>query len=565
MSGLDTIVGLDLGRHAVKAAWVQKRGKRAVIRRTEQLLLPADLRDTRDVIAQWVERTGLSGERCAVRLPGQHAIFQPFRIPAEDPRTPEQAAAMEVVKFNEMASESMVHGHSTFTVDETDRRLLLAMARPSLLDQAIAAAQATGVEIVDVIPGPVAFFSALESLLQPRQAPVMAVNIGHSATEIAVGAMEGLMFARAFSGGGQMFTEALAKAEKLSSVQAENLKLREGSLAKEGGSTAATLRPVAELWVSEVQSCLSVYGNLFSEASARPSRVVLCGGGAALDGLPEFVAEHLQIETARVDALPDNPRLKDPARFTTAVGLGRAALGLAKSPISLLPSDLRDELTFRTQKPFWIAAGITAALILAVSLLGGYRDFYRRERHLRSDQESLRRRQSLVSRIESTSHGAEQLRKLAVPLREMIDAGPRMLELVTLIAEAKAEDDWIWMVTDGDSYFAGEQKPEPDAKPYTTSLVHRRAYARPARTAKPAPETRSGQPVRFDTLIVEGFTSAENSLASVRDLISRLAAAEYVVGADHLEDDRVMHAERPDMPVPPNMQRFALRITLNTP
>ena len=69
--------------------------------------------------------------------------------------------------------------------------------------------------------------------------------------------------------------------------------------------------------------------------------------------------------------------------------------------VRLVPRAIRDEWMFRRQKPFWVAAGIAAGLILAVSLLGGWYDSARMERQLRDQRASLERRRNLVAQIEA--------------------------------------------------------------------------------------------------------------------------------------------------------------------
>ena len=168
----------------------------------------------------------------------------------------------------------------------------------------------------------------LEAAGESHDKPFIYANIGGSGTELAVGAPHiGLMFARAFSSGGQTFTDALASANKVPRNRAEIDKIEHGcvttaesapsedehsrpqlalkssappvNLPSTDGAMTSPLLRAADLWVSEIQSSLSVYRSLYTDPATRPARVVLTGGGALLAGFPEYISEKLEIEVVK--------------------------------------------------------------------------------------------------------------------------------------------------------------------------------------------------------------------------------------------------------------------------
>jgi len=547
MAKTDTVVGLDIGKFAVKAAWVRLRSGSPIVTRTEQLHLPPDGSNPTSLIASWAEQAGLGNTACVVGLSGQQAMFQPFVLPPGDPRTEEQAAAMEVVKFNEMASETMLYDLAPFAFNPGERRLLVAMARPTVVDQLIALTEDIGVKAVDVVPSPVALFNALEMASEPHDGPTIYVNVGHATTELAIGSSVGLLFARTFSSGGRMFTEALSRSGGLAYSRAEELKIAEGFVPDPDSSVESPLAQTTDLWLSELESCLSVYKSLFAERKTQPVQIVLTGGASQLRGFREYVEKKTLLPTVHAEHVRGSRKPEEATTYGVAIGLALSRLGVEPVTISLLPPHLREELTLRQQKPYWIAAAVVGGLILAVSLVGGCRDLRRIKNELGTQRASLKRRQELVQQIEAIKAGTAQIRHMATPIRGLLHAAPLLRDLITLVAETKNEDDQITMVCDADTYFKTNPLGPSDEE---ASRGRRLADAKLKR------DDIATNPV-CERVIIEGFTKQSN-LSTVKGLIASIKEADYVQSADLVGDDKLVdpdtrYAAR-------NLKRFVIEV-----
>ncbi len=545
-------IGLDIGGAFARAAWVTRDREGLRVERVESVALPAAGR-VEDVIRPWLAKIGLAGRSCVLGLPGAQCMFQPILQPEDDPRAPADAAAVEVLKYNEMVSEAMVYGFAPFTAGE-ERRILLTMARPDAVDLRLAMARALEIGVADLVPMPVAWFRGLRLRAAAAGAPEGEVRLylaaGASGTELAIGRGDDLWFARAFSAGGRLFTDRLARKEGMPVARAERAKVEQGSLATDAPH-AASLRAAADAWLGEVSACLSVYRGLYPGASARVARVLLAGGAAALPGLAAYASERLDLP---VDVVPDTGGVAPDA---TAGAVGLAASGAAgavsdAAGLSLLPARLRDEIVFRRQKPYWIGAGAAAAAILAVSLLGGYRDIRRRSRALSEQRESLVRRQAINAEIEQWRAQADLLAAMARPVDRRLASGPALRDVLNLVAEAKHPDDWITLISDEESYF------ETDSARRGSPTAPRR---RPRGGEEPEDETPAPEPA-MKRLIVEGYTR-QHGLGTVRDLITRLVASERVQSADLLGDD-ALPEDRASRPTPsPPARRFVIDVRVD--
>jgi len=558
MAERGTVVGLDVGRYAVKAAWVELRGGSPVVRRTEMLRLPLDTSDALGVIRPWAEKLKLAGSSCVLAVPGPEAIFQPLVLPPADPRTIEQAASIEVLRFNEMASETMQYGHLQFAGNPGERRLLLSMARPSVVEPLLLFARELGMNLVDLVPAPAALFAALAGDTATLAEPVVFVDMGHASTSVAIGSKVGLMFARAFSGGGQLFAEAIMRRRNITDTQADAFKTDNASMSEGPEDIKAALEEAASLWISELQSCFSVFSSLFPTRDARPARIVFSGGGSRMKGLPEYLAARLNMPVSKVEQLPGKPSPALPETFAVAAGLASLGLQPVASRLSLLPKTLRDEQLFRRQKPYWIASAAVAALTLTVCLAGGTRDIRRKEAHLGIQRAGLARRQQLAAKIDGVKGRIEQIHSMAGPVQAMLTTGPQLRDLVTAVAAALPPDggDWISMFSDADSYFSknpfSKRRRKPDA-------------GGPNPAKQPPEQDADAPPAPINAIVLEGYTRTPD-FSTVRNLVLAISDLQFVEGADLLSDDKLVVPDGTEKAVlQPGVQRFVLEIRLKKP
>ncbi|MBN1673562.1 MAG: pilus assembly protein PilM [Kiritimatiellae bacterium] len=528
------ILGLDIGRHSVKAVRALRRGAGALITRADLLRLPADVPDKVEVIGRWLRELAPPGTPCVIGLSAQAAMFQPIELMRDDPRSYAQAAAMEMSRFNELASEPMVYGFTPVSAEDQAKRLLLCMARPSVLEEGLAAPRALAMRVTDVIPFPVALFNLARATGSLEAAPWLYADIGCTGTEVVVGNSAGLRFAGSLACGGQLFSDRLAEAAGVSPAQAEHVKTAEGALNRGDAQHRAALTAAADTWVSEMQTFLSVYRTSFGAEADQPTRLVLSGGGADLTGLREYVADRLHMQVQPVQNLACKTELNNPGRYALAAGLALAGLGLGSADVSLLPLREREELALRRQRRYWIGAAAAAVLILGVSLVGGYRDFQRMETHLKAQRATLNHCQTLAQEIEQIKAQNELTHTMMQPVGDLVRNGPLMRELIDFLNHAKGPQDWITLVSDEASYFRTEAQPA-GRKPPVVQRIHSRLPSAPKTAAdEPPPEARPA----FGRIIVEGYTPKDD-LSTVKELIGKLEKAPFVTSADLLPDDQL--------------------------
>jgi Tfp pilus assembly PilM family ATPase len=524
----NTVIGLDVGQHAVKAVRVVRRGRSLTVTHAELLRQPSGTAlDWAGAIGRWLEQKGFQGDPCVIGLRGLAAMFHPLALKEEDERPVGQAVAAEISRLNELSPEPMSYAFVTLPERDKVRRVLLVLARPTATDAALAGPRAAGVAVADLIPTPVAMFEAAGAADSER--PVLCVNIGMLTTDVAIGSRDGLLFARSFGMGGQFFTDALARAHRLTPAQAESLKTAQGLDAAAEAGAREVLTAAADAWLSEFRTCLTTYRSVVSGEASQPVRLVLCGGGARLRGLDRYVAEKLGLTVERLSRFPAALACEaEPDLYAAAYGLAALATGLGRSRLSLLPTVLREELMLRRQKRYWLASAAMAALILGVSVYGGYRDFRRMNSALAEQRASLIRCQNLARDIDRIDAANRRLLDMSGTVAEMVGNGARFRDVIHAVAEHASTNDWITMIADANAYFA-PLRPVPDTEA-RSRLNGRRGEPEPVPVL-------SGERV-FDRVIVEGYTP-DASYATVKKLIADLKTAAFIRTVDLLPDDKL--------------------------
>ena len=576
MARVKQIVGLDLGSRTLRAVWVHLQGDRPKILRVEKMALPIDGENNTKLTATWIEQIGLSRGFAAIAIPGTQLVFQPGRLAPGDPRTPKQAADMELVRFNDMVGDTMTSDVASHESSDGTRRYLMTMARTSVVSGALAGLEPISVRPTDLVPGPVALFNGLSPLNPSCESPCLYMDIGATQTEMAIGTSRGLLFARAFPFGGRPFTEALSRSEGIGMQQAENLKLRDGSL-KEGTEHAGLLRGVADRWYAQFSAALAAYRSALSGPSFILSSIVISGGGSLLDGFGSWLEEKTGLPVRSASSLAEGKSGADPAVFAMAMGLAATSLEVPGLPrLSLIPEALRDEVVFRAKKPYWISAAVTFALALGVFTAGLVYALGREANQLAAERKELERRKRLDGQIQEIRKRTASIREQARPVRQCLSGWPASRRVLSLVANALSPDDWITLVCDENIYL-GTQVETVSNKGQDKKT--RPGFYVPGFAAKPVPLTRgpfgdkdSGNKAPaasdFTAFIIEGYTP-DLGLDTVRDMLRRIRAVDSVKKVDLLRDDKVKPAtESPEFfegVSAPEMRRFVIRLEVSRP
>ena len=177
--------------------------------------------------------------------------------------------------------------------------------------------------------------------------PVLIIDLGATKTSFIIFSGYSLRFTSLIPVSSQSFTNAISQTLKVSLNEAEKLKLKYGLITKaspKGRKVFDALIPSLTDLVEQIKKYLDYYQTHTSHEHLPPSnreakKIILCGGGANLAGLSEFLSGQLNLEIELgnpwVNILSEKQKnsLKFPheksLNYTTALGL--ALRGLKKN------------------------------------------------------------------------------------------------------------------------------------------------------------------------------------------------------------------------------------------
>jgi len=411
-----TATGIDIGSHCIKVVQLRKAGDRVELVKAGCIDClatsnGADAPDSAAAAARLREllrslhcharsaNTAVGGKRVVIRY--THTPFVPawqLRMMMEyqikgDSMGGEQKNAADYRPLNIPTSK--------------DLRLMIGLARNEAVLEQMAVLRHAGVKARDVTLSALPPAATLaHGIAEADDEPVTClVNIGAENTDLVVQRGRNVYFARNITTGSKAFTEALSSRFDLDFEQAERMKVEQGFIRPEAPTAAApgsialegeeqstpvlqaelsdeeqriadALRRPANGLAAQIQVSMSACRSAIGQPRLRVDKLLLSGGGARLQGLPEFLASrlHMPVETlnclAGIDcsAVPPNLRAElqqSQSHYAVAVGLALGQLQPGTFHLSLLPQEIKQRRDFFSRRIYlWAAGGLYAATLL---------------------------------------------------------------------------------------------------------------------------------------------------------------------------------------------------------
>jgi len=343
--------------------------------------------------------------------------------------------------------------------------VLLAMARESMLAEHEAGLRSVDGSLDAFSPAAIGLYNAWLRFGVIEEDTVLIANIGHDNIDVVICRGPDLLFARNLSGGSRLFQDAIAQNLACSDGQAEKLKvemttLRPGATyptPNHERASRAILGAAGQL-LSLLQSTVLFCKSQVKITSLRIDRVLLCGGGAALDGLPEYLAGGMGVPVELFDPFrvvetsalsPEALEALEDYKLEAVVALGLATMASDPDSYSLeiLPGALAKSRQF-WGGTFWLIA----AAILAAAFLG-YSAFVEKSKlddiRGRNAAISSQLRRAVAVHNETTALAADSaaLSELAHELEGVVGSGEQLARVLAILGRDLPADFWVQRLT----------------------------------------------------------------------------------------------------------------------
>jgi type IV pilus assembly protein PilM len=214
---------------------------------------------------------------------------------------------------------------------------------------------------------------------QADKSPVMIVDFGETRTGVSIAYNGRVLFTTTLDIGGEILTNMIAKNLSMTFAEAEKLKRTYGT---DESMTADEVFPIIINGISVLRDELNKHylywkTHNYDGAEHEPiSRIILCGGGANLPGVADYLEASMKVKVEHANVwvnildpreyIPDMSR-KESLDYATVFGLalGDYAFKL-KSMINVLPEEEKRSLV----REYWTRlAGVSMFFVIIIALL----------------------------------------------------------------------------------------------------------------------------------------------------------------------------------------------------
>ncbi|MGD2018286.1 MAG: pilus assembly protein PilM [Planctomycetota bacterium] len=339
--------------------------------------------------------------------------------------------------------------------------VLLAMARESLLEEHTAGLELAGGALEAFSPASIGLYNAFVRYGVVDDDTVLLANIGHETTDVVLVRGADLVFARNLTGGSGLFDDALVQRLQVSTARAEAMKIEHVDLApgarhatQEGEKATRAVMAAAGQLTSLLQSAVMFCKSQVKLSGLKVDRVLLCGGGAALRGLPRYLSAGMGVPVELFDPfrVVDTSGL-DPAaadqldahQLESVVALGMATMASDPEAYSLeiVPDAVAKKRAFLGGTVWLIAAAV-----LAVAFLG-YRVKYLTDKLDQLQGESrglssvLARARDIHSETEELVAENARLVDETLALQGLAGSGEQLARTVAFLDDNLPADFWV--------------------------------------------------------------------------------------------------------------------------
>lgn len=483
--------GIDIGTSTVKLLCGEVKGNSFVA--TEFVVAPNTGRTT---ASGWGALSVRSKPKtCRIGLTGREVNVRYSRVP----RVADwQLRKLMKFEAEEIGGQSDAAVASDFNVlpeipeIEGEDVVMLCMARESLLEEHMAGLASLGGSLDAFTPNAVALYNAFLHYGVVMDDTVLVANIGHENIDVILVRGTDLLFARNLTGGSKLFDDAIAERFGTDVHRAERFKVEEGTIApgatyhtaNQEKASRAMMAPAGQL-LSLLQSAVLFSKSQVKLTTLKLDRVLLCGGGAGLDGLCAYLASAMSVPVERFDPFvvvdttkldPESAEALEEHRLEAVLALGLATS--ASDPdayaIEILPQSVAKRREFLGGPTFLIALAALALVFLGVYAVrkGDELEQYASRAAALNSQFRRANRNDQNTRALLTEN--ESLAGYADELHQVAGSGEQMVRVLGAIERRLPQDFWIETMTSGWGSSDDLEIKNPDQRP----LLHIRGRTR---------------------------------------------------------------------------------------
>lgn len=302
--------GLDIGRSFIKVVQVKVSGNKVTLTAAASAPTPdgsilsespVDLDKVSEAIKSTSEAAKVDTDKCNVSIVESQVVTRLIQFPNLTDKELAAAIHWEAEQYVPLPIKDVNLAYKVVARPEKDvsgkMDVLLVAVPKRMVEKYMNIIRNSGLKLAAIETESAALVRALT---KPEDPPTIIVSLGAVSTEMVIAVSGNVYFTRSIASGGVTLTKAIMAEFNLPANQSEEYKHTYGILEdKFSGKVAAVLKPVLDIIVSEITKAVEfAKGHI---VNFQVSRIVICGGGAYLPGLAEFLVERTSLEVSLGD------------------------------------------------------------------------------------------------------------------------------------------------------------------------------------------------------------------------------------------------------------------------
>ena len=310
----DQTFGLDIGRSFVKTVQVKSLGSKKILTAAASLPIPSggiqqespiELKKVSEAVKVCVENAKVEGEKCTVSLVESQAVTRLIEMPDLTDKELASAINYEADQYIPLPLKEVNLQYKIVSRPQRDSdnkmQVLLVAAPLRVIKKYSKIVKDAGLTLSAVETESTALARALT---KAEDSPILIATLGAYSTELVIVQNGGPIFTRSIATGGLALTRAIVAEFGLPQNQAEEYKKAYGILKdKLSGKVSSVLRPILEVLINEILKAIEFTKSHMKDYQF--ANIVVCGGGAYLPGLSEFLTERTGLEVSLGDPWQD--------------------------------------------------------------------------------------------------------------------------------------------------------------------------------------------------------------------------------------------------------------------
>ncbi len=294
-------IGIEITDDIIKAVQLEKKRGQTKISKLNQVSLISGIvehgriKDEERLIEAFKELfskakpSPITEKKIVFGLPESQLYVYTFKLPSHKKKERDNLVLKEIEASIPLEKKDLLFSYKVMNKkkrkDKKTAILLIATTREVVLEwQKLF--QKLNLEVITFDVKSLAIFRAL--FPKKTEVPICTINIGATATDIAIFDGIGLRHSHTINIGGKDFTKAIAKELQIEFDQAEKKK-QEVGLTDKSGSIFTALDKILEPMTEEIKELF----NYFKQTTQQEiKKIILVGGSSKLEGIVDYFNNH---------------------------------------------------------------------------------------------------------------------------------------------------------------------------------------------------------------------------------------------------------------------------------